>query len=60
MGFLLQHGLQGWYPPLPLSRRQGVRTKEETLRERNLLKALRGDYDSICVNQDATPEERLE
>lgn len=27
--FLLQHGLQGWCPPLPVLRRLGVRTQRE-------------------------------
>jgi hypothetical protein len=27
--FLLQHGLQGWCPPLPLLRRLGIRTRGE-------------------------------
>ena len=58
-GFLLQHGLQGWCPPLPFFRQNGVRTKEEILRERNLLKAIQGDYDDLCTNADASPEERV-
>ena len=28
-GFLLQHALQGWCPPLPLFRGRGVRTSKE-------------------------------
>ncbi|MEO8411683.1 MAG: hypothetical protein ABI478_14040, partial [Propionivibrio sp.] len=28
-GFLLQHALQGWCPPLPILRRLGVRTMSE-------------------------------
>jgi hypothetical protein len=43
-GFLLQHALQGWCPPLPLLRRLGVRTAPEIARERYALKALRGDF----------------
>ena len=31
--FLLQHGLQGWCPPLPILRRMGVRTRDEIDRE---------------------------
>lgn len=38
--FLLQHGLQGWCPPLPLLRRMGVRTRGEIDREKYELKAL--------------------
>lgn len=35
--FLLQHGLQGWCPPLPLLRRLGVRTRGEIDREKHAL-----------------------
>lgn len=35
--FLLQHGLQGWCPPLPVIRRLGVRTRGEIDRERYAL-----------------------
>lgn len=42
--FLLQHGLQGWCPPLPLFRKLGVRTAREIAEERTALKALRGDF----------------
>lgn len=44
MGFLLQHAVQGWCPPLPLLRRLGVRTADEINEERYALKALRGDF----------------
>jgi hypothetical protein len=43
-GFLLQHAVQGWCPPLPIFRRLGVRTQTEIEQERNALKALRGDF----------------
>ena len=43
-GFFLQHGIQGWCPPLPLFRRAGIRTAREIEIERHALKALRGDY----------------
>ncbi|WP_340124328.1 hypothetical protein [Methylobacter svalbardensis] len=36
--FLLQHGLQGWCPPLPLLRRLGIRTWGEIDREKYALK----------------------
>jgi len=36
--FLLQHGLQGWCPPLPVLRRLGVRTRSEIDREKYALK----------------------
>lgn len=47
LGFLLLHGTQGWYPPLPALRRLGVRTRSEIERERFVLKFLRGDFDAI-------------
>jgi hypothetical protein len=43
-GFLLQHALQGWCPPLPIVRRLGVRTQSEIEAERCALKALGGDF----------------
>lgn len=51
-GFLLQHALQGWCPPLPFFRRIGFRTQTEIEEERVALKALRGDFDDI-QNGDA-------
>ena len=35
--FLLQHGLQGWCPPLPVLRRLGLRTRGEIDREKYAL-----------------------
>lgn len=46
-GFLLQHALQGWCPPVPVFRRLGVRTRGEIDREMHALKSLRGDYRSL-------------
>ncbi len=46
-GFLFQHALQGWCPPMPVFRRMGVRTSREIDIERIALKALRGDFDEI-------------
>lgn len=43
-GFLLQHAVQGWCPPLPVFRRCGFRTQAEIEQERYALKALRGDF----------------
>ncbi len=45
--FLLQHGVQGWCPPLPILRRLGIRTAREIEAERYALKALRGDFDDL-------------
>ena len=50
MGFLLQHALQGWCPPVSLFRRLRVRTQSEIELERYALKALRGDF--VEVSQD--------
>lgn len=36
--FLLQHGVQGWCPPLPILRRLGIRTRGEIDREKYALK----------------------
>ena len=44
-GFLLQHALQGWCPPIPILRRLGFRTQTEIDEERYALKALRGDFE---------------
>lgn len=43
-GFLLQHALQGWCPPVPLFRSLDVRTASEIAEERYALKILRGDF----------------
>lgn len=43
-GFLLQHALQGWCPPINLFRRMGFRTRTEIEAERYALKAIRGDF----------------
>jgi hypothetical protein len=43
-GFLLQHSLQGWCPPLPIFRSLGLRTQQEIAQERYALKAVRGDF----------------
>ncbi len=53
-GFLLQHALQGWCPPLPIIRRLGVRTMREIDEERVALKALRGDFNSLTTNNGAS------
>jgi hypothetical protein len=51
-GFLLQHALQGWCPPLPLFRRLGVRTAREIDEEIVALKLIRGDFDGPKVGAD--------
>lgn len=56
-GFLLQHALQGWCPPVPLFRRMGVRTQGEIEAERYALKALRGDFQTMETEE---PQQRIE
>jgi hypothetical protein len=46
-GFLLQHAIQGWCPPLPFFRSRGIRTASEIDYERYALKALRGDFERV-------------
>ena len=46
-GFLLQHAIQGWCPPLPILRRLGVRTPAEICEERCGLRMLQGEYRSF-------------
>ncbi|WP_299825723.1 hypothetical protein [uncultured Pontibacter sp.] len=52
--FLLQHGLQGWCPTLPILRKLGLRTRKEIHEERIALKALRGDFNKVLAI--TTPE----
>ncbi|MCP2044334.1 hypothetical protein [Pontibacter sp. HSC-36F09] len=52
--FLLQHGLQGWCPPLPVLRSLGIRSRREIDEERYALKALRGDFDDISPKSSPT------
>jgi hypothetical protein len=47
LGFLLQHGIQGWCPPLPVLRRMGLRTRQEIDAEKYAVKAMRGDFDDL-------------
>jgi hypothetical protein len=54
-GFLLQHAVTGWCPPVPVLRSLGVRTRSEIDREKFALKALRGDFKNIGL-----PEHRGE
>lgn len=58
-GFLLQHAVQGWCPPIPVLRRLGFRTAFEIEQERQALKLLRGDYKNV-VSGDTDAEELLE
>ena len=47
LGFLVQHAIQGWCPPLAALRHAGVRTRREIEEERYALKALRGDFSGL-------------
>ena len=51
-GFLLQHAVQGWCPPVPLFRRLGIRTSTEIDYERYTLKTLRGDFQGLPTIND--------
>ncbi len=53
-GFLLQHALQGWCPPVPVFRRFGFRTQSEIEQERYALKALRGDFEGVSHSTGLT------
>jgi hypothetical protein len=52
-GFLLNHAVRGWCPPVPAFRRLGVRTRQEIERERYALMALRGDFGGDLRNPDS-------
>ncbi len=54
-GFLLQHAIQGWCPPVPLFRKLGVRTRLEIEQERYALKVLRGDFEQVQTQRAQGP-----
>ncbi|WP_346797483.1 hypothetical protein R5M92_02100 [Halomonas sp. Bachu 37] len=58
-GFLLQHALQGWCPPIVFLRKRGIRTATEIAVERYALKALRGDFGGLEDSTDLTTHERV-
>ena len=58
-GFLLQHAVQGWCPPVPILRRLGFRTSFEIEQERQALKLIRGDYKTVAAG-DADVEDIIE
>ena len=37
LGFMLQHAIKGWCPPIPLLRKMGIRTRREIDREKYAL-----------------------
>jgi len=59
-GFLLQHAIQGWCPPLPLLRRMGVRTKDEINREKVALFALQGKFTDLANIKEIPEDERVD
>jgi len=52
-GFLLNHAVRGWCPPVPVFRRMGVRACKEIERERYALLALCGRFREAERNPDA-------
>ncbi len=52
-GFLAEHALQGWCPPLPVIRRLGVRSPQEISEERTALRLMRGDFGPTLTAEDA-------
>jgi hypothetical protein len=61
-GFLFQHAVQGWCPPLPLFRHLGVRTRGEIDREKFSLKAARGDFEPLerlTASPPTTPDSTI-
>jgi hypothetical protein len=58
-GFLAQHAVQGWCPPVPVLRRLGFRTAAEIDHERYALKALRGDFRGLST-LDETPHPEVD
>lgn len=57
-GMVLLHGIQGWYPLLPVFRRAGFRTRQEIDREKYALKALRGDFEGMPSHSGAVRAQR--
>ncbi len=57
-GFLLQHALQGWCPPVPIFRKRGVRTAREIDQEKTALRILRGDFQRTSDAVDAFRQAR--
>jgi hypothetical protein len=60
LGFLLQHAIQGWCPPVSVFRRFGVRTKEEIQLELYGLRMLRGDFNDVPELTSLPLKDRIE
>ncbi len=54
LGFFFQHSVQGWCPPLPISRKLNIRTSKEIEQEKYALKLIRGDFNNL---QNVSAEE---
>ena len=59
-GFLLQHAVQGWCPPIRLFRRLGFRTHAEIASEYYALRAIRGDFEAVAARLQDDPASRAE
>ncbi len=60
LGFLLQHAVQGWCPPVSVFRRLGIRTTEEIQLELYALRILKGDFDSVPEMNRLDLKDRVE
>jgi hypothetical protein len=49
LSFLLQHGVQGWCPPIPILRRLGIRTRNEIDREKYALRKATGEMGIMAM-----------
>lgn len=58
-GFLFQHVIQGWCPPVPVLRRLGVRTADEIMREKVALEILQGRFNKMPAEAAAPVDERI-
>ena len=59
-GFLLQHAVQGWCPPIRLFRRLGFRTHAEIASEYYALRILREDFDATAGMRRHDPASRAD
>ncbi len=57
-GFLFQHALQGWCPPVPMFRKRGMRTAREINQEKTALRILRGDFQPTSDASEAFRQAR--
>ncbi|HEX5752962.1 MAG TPA: DUF2892 domain-containing protein [Archangium sp.] len=55
-GFLLQHAVSGWCPPVEVLRRWKIRTREEIDAEKFALRVQRGDFRGVEVGHSASSE----